>query len=221
MNDAYLNDYEELAAPFPSEVEKQLRKGGAVLTYIPISEVVNRMNRVIGIANWDTEVVSVGRDPEDLDYVVAHVRITARFSEKTTVKAGFGGTKIKRTKSGEILDLGDDYKGAVSDAIKKAAQQLGVGLYLARADEALRMDEEFYAAPDPAKEEISKLWSIFMEHVSTMNDDGKLYLSDFWSTMYMGEPKPNLDTVTKEQVENLVGACVTFKLGAEIIKEES
>ena len=42
-------------------------------------------------------------------------------------------------------------KGAVSDALKKAAQTLGVGLYLARSEDA--MYAESYAetaAPQPA-----------------------------------------------------------------------
>jgi hypothetical protein len=55
-------------------------------------------------------------------------------------KDGFGGQKIKRTKAGEIVDLGDEFKGAFSDALKKAAQQFGVALYLARSDEALSIE---------------------------------------------------------------------------------
>jgi hypothetical protein len=45
---------------------------------------------------------------------------------------GVGGQTIKRKRDGGIVDLGDEYKGAVSDALKKAAQSFGVGLYLAR-----------------------------------------------------------------------------------------
>ena len=209
-----------LAQPFPKEVEKQLKKGGTALTYIPISEVINRMNRVVGLANWDTEVVSVGRDTVDPEYVVAHVVVTARINGETTVKAGFGGTKLKRTRNGEIVDLGDDYKGAVSDAIKKAVQQLGVGLYLARADEALRMDEELYAPQDPERIEIVELWSAFMDHMKTMDAEGKAHIADFWSSAYEGEPKPHADTVTKEQVEDLLAQVMAYKFEAEIVDVE-
>jgi hypothetical protein len=49
---------------------------------------------------------------------------------------GVGGQTIKRKRDGGIVDLGDEYKGAVSDALKKAAQSFGVGLYLARGHSA-------------------------------------------------------------------------------------
>ena len=118
-----------LSAPFPKEVEKQLDKGGTLLTYIPVSEVIVRLNEVFGVAGWSYILVKSERDALDPEYIVAHVRLTAGES----VKDGVGGTKIKRTKAGDILDLGDEHKTAVSDALKKAAQALGVGLYLARS----------------------------------------------------------------------------------------
>jgi hypothetical protein len=45
----------------------------------------------------------------------------------------FGSQKIKRSRStGAPLDLGFDLKGAATDAMKKCASLLGVGLYLSR-----------------------------------------------------------------------------------------
>lgn len=118
-----------LYAPFPKEVERQLDKGGVTLTYIPVSEVINRLNEVYGILGWSYEILKSERDALDPDFIVAHVRLTIG----STIKDGIGGQKIKRTRDGGILDLGDEHKGAVSDALKKAAQSLGVGLYLARS----------------------------------------------------------------------------------------
>jgi hypothetical protein len=71
------NTYELLAEPFPPEVERTLTKSGTRLTYIPISEVIARLNRVLGVANWSSETVDVHRDHLDPDWVVAHVRVTA------------------------------------------------------------------------------------------------------------------------------------------------
>ncbi len=220
MNDEFGIQYDELSLPFPREVEKQLKKGGTSLTYIPISEVINRLNRVIGIANWGSEVVSVGRDQHDPDYIVAHVVLSARFGEKVVAKAGFGGTKIKRMKSGDIVDLGDDYKGAVSDAIKKAAQQFGIGLYLARDDEALRMDEELYATPDPEREAINVKWGSFMDMMKTMDEDGKKMIADFWANAYEGQPKPQPNTVTMDQIDDLLAQCMAYKFNAEVVTSD-
>ena len=121
--------YAALSAPFPKEVEGQLDKGGITLTYIPVSEVIVRLNEVFGVTGWSYTQIKCERDFLDPDFLVAHVRLTVG----TTTRDGVGGQKIKRTKAGDILDLGDEYKGAVSDALKKAAQSFGVGLYLARS----------------------------------------------------------------------------------------
>ncbi len=121
-----------LSAPFSKEVEKQLDKGGATLTYIPVSEVIVRLNDVFGILGWSYTLVKCERDVLDPDFLVAHVSMTVG----DITRDGVGGQKIKRMKSGDIVDLGDEYKGAVSDALKKAAQSFGVGLYLARGHSA-------------------------------------------------------------------------------------
>lgn len=146
-----------LSEPFDPSVEKQLKKGGASLTYIPVSEVITRLNRVLGVDMWSYHIVSCARDTLDPDYVVAHVRLTATFVPTdnapalTVVKDGIGGQKIKRTKNGDIVDLGDEMKGAVSDALKKAAQHFGVGLYLARSEESMSLEY----AQDTAEQPIS------------------------------------------------------------------
>ena len=123
------SELEALSAPFPKEVERSLDKGGVTLTYIPVSEVITRLNEVLGVFGWSYTIVKCDRDILDPDFIVAHVRLEVG----EIVKDGVGGQKIKRTRAGDILDLGDEYKGAVSDALKKAAQALGVGLYLARS----------------------------------------------------------------------------------------
>jgi hypothetical protein len=116
---------------------KTLNKGGTKLTYLPISECVTRLNSVLGIGNWSSEVLSAQRDMIDPDWVIAHVRINVNLDGKVFSHEQYGGQKIKKKNDGEVLDLGDEFKGAVSDALKKAASYLEVGLYLARSDEAL------------------------------------------------------------------------------------
>jgi len=158
---------QSLSEPFPQEVERQLKKGNARLTYIPVSEVITRLNKVLGVDMWSYEIVSCKRDTLDPDYVVAHVRLTVTFVPTesaptiTVVRDGIGGQKIKRTKSGDIVDLGDEMKGAVSDALKKAAQSLGVAIYLARSEEALYLEHAEDIADQPVSaEHFEKLRSL-------------------------------------------------------------
>ena len=134
----------QLLEPFDPSVIKQLRKGGAVLDYVPVAEVIARMNSVFGYDGWSEESSEVWRDASDPDWIVSHVvlaiLVTVDGSLSKITKHGYGGERLKRTKAGEILDLGDAYKGAHSDAFKKAATQLGIGLDLARDEDAVEAD---------------------------------------------------------------------------------
>jgi len=135
-------DLEKLGAYFPKESEAILKKGGRNLTYIPVGEVIMRANEVLGF-DWSYEVVDTFKDG---DWITAHVRLTITTDDTITSRDGFGGQKVKYTKSGDAVDLGDEYKGAVSDALKKSFQSFGVGLYLAR-DESLDSTFEQGVAP--------------------------------------------------------------------------
>jgi len=129
--------YQQLSDPFPVEMERSVNKSGRALTYLPIAEVINKMNKVIGVGNWSSEVIDVRRDAIDSDWVIAHVRVTvtlhnSHINERISATYdGVGGQQIKRKKTGDIVDLGDEFKGAVSDALKKALQQISVSTLLA------------------------------------------------------------------------------------------
>lgn len=175
-----------LAEPFPQAVQKRNPKG---MTYIPVSEVITRLNTVLGAWGWDYEVVDVreaglietqtGTYPK---WVAARVRMTVRFADgSTSVREGYGGHEAQFTggdnKKGPV-DLGDLYKSAVSDALKKAAQGFGVALDLARTEEAM-------LAEAIAKEEASKpkasteVLNAIKEYVST-NPDKREAFNAWW-----------------------------------------
>jgi hypothetical protein len=199
----------ELSEPFPPEMERELRKGGTTLVYIPVSEVIARLNRIFGVRGWSSEIIKCDRDALDPDFIVAHVRLSIiNDSFRMVQKDGFGGQKIKRTKAGDIVDLGDEFKGAVSDALKKAAQQLGVALYLSRSDEALNFEiERDHAAQHPVVHvdpKISSLWEKFRELSKSFNSEQKEQLSQFWNEFADGQPKPTRETVTLQGVMALI-----------------
>lgn len=205
--------YEELAAPFSPDAERVLNKGGTNLTYIPVSEVIARLNRVLGVAAWSFEVVDVRRDALDPDFVIAHVRLSATLNGVTVVKDGVGGQPVKRRKSGDIVDLGDEFKGAVSDALKKAAQQLGVGLYLARDENAI--DAEDTPAPPPVDPEILVKWEQFTGLVGSLSAEQRDLLNDFWTGYAAGAPKPTLARATHEDLDALIEECILLQTDAE------
>jgi hypothetical protein len=212
--------YSALSEPFPVEMERSVNKGGRNLTYIPISEVIARLNKVLGINNWSSEIISCHRDAIDPHWAIAHVRLTAIIGGQTVVKDGVGGQQIKMTKAGAILDLGDEFKGAMSDALKKAAQQLGVALYLARSEEALEMEEVMSIPPAPPVDpRIAELFQSIKDFKQSMDDASKIALDEFWNVYSNNGPKPTMKTAKVEDLEAIVAECVRLTFGGEFVED--
>lgn len=201
-----MNVLDALSEPFPQEVERQLKKGGTSLTYIPVSEVITRLNKVLGVDMWSYTIERCERDALDPDYIVAHVRLTATFVPTndaptiTIVKDGVGGQKIKRTRNGDILDLGDEMKGAVSDALKKAAQHFGVGLYLARTEESLHLEALEDSADDPiSSAHFQRLRDVLNAQSQQVIEDAKKY----WATISNGASFEN-ENINREKLAQML-----------------
>lgn len=214
--------YNRLSEPFPQEMEKIINKGGVNLTYIPVSEVINRLNKVLGVDKWSMTIQSCHRDPTDPDFVVAHVRIDYYVSEFSTItRDGIGGQKIKRTKSGVILDLGDEFKGAISDAVKKAAQTFGVGLYLARSEEAMEIEQVIEASNAPMSEHEQK-WENFKSVSASLNKEQKEAIGLFWKTNHGDKSKPkSADDISAEALDALLAEAVRLQFdGSHVVEKQ-
>src|SRR5215216_1495645 len=120
--------YEKLAAPF-EETHKDVR-GGVQLEYITGEQCITRLNETLGVAGWSFTVKEHGINAEaDECWVLAE--LSANFGGTIVLRQQFGSQKIKRSRSsGTPLDIGFDLKGASTDALKKCASLIGVGLYL-------------------------------------------------------------------------------------------
>lgn len=143
---------QRLAARF-GQAERTMQKGGTTLTYIPAPEVITRLNDCFGVCGWSFEVISTTPFGEHANggpvSIVAHVRITVHPTGTDTARYdGMGGQIVNRKRDGTILDIGDDFKGACSDAMKKACQPLGIGLYLARDESLVAADEQAQQAAE-------------------------------------------------------------------------
>lgn len=208
----------QLSEPFAPEMERTMSKGGTRLTYIPVSEVINRLNKVIGVDSWSFQVISCQRDAIDHDFVVAHVTLNATIDGKLISRDGIGGQKIKRTKKDEIVDLGDEFKGAVSDALKKAAQTLGIGLYLARSDDAMDIEEAMESSPAPQVDpDIEEKWNRFVGIVKGLTNEQKGALNDYWAKSSGGRPKPLLSTANHEDLDSLITEAAKISMNGEYV----
>lgn len=216
------NLYSQLTEQFPQEMERTISKGGAALKYIPVSEVINRLNKVLGVDKWSMTVQNCSRDQIDPDFVVAHVRLQYFSGDsQIIVRDGIGGQKIKRTKQGGILDLGDEFKGAISDALKKAAQAFGVGLYLARSDDAMEIEQvidaqELVQETPPPESETN--WNSFMSVSKSLNKEQKEELRTAWSQWSKGKATPKKENVTLEEAEFLLTEATRLVFGGTVVE---
>src|SRR5918911_4356394 len=122
--------YAQLSAPF--DVTYTDVRGGVEVTFISGEQVVSRLNEVLGVSGWSFRILHQEIHAE-ADEVWALREIVAEIDGKTVTRQQFGSQKIKRSRSsGTPLDIGFDLKGAATDAMKKCASLIGVGLYLSR-----------------------------------------------------------------------------------------
>lgn len=205
----------ELAEPFPQELLRENKAKG--LTYVPIAEVIARMNRVLGVPNWSTSIVRTWREDDHPDWVLSLVRLTITIGDQTFEREGIGGQQVKHRKSGDVVDLGDEYKGAYSDALKKAAQSLGVGLELARTDEALAYAE--YVPTEPTPE--SKLFGVFKTHLDSMSSEQKTELKNWWSEKYPEAGAPSTTSKLEWLNEAIAFSVKITNPGTEMVDPET
>ena len=120
-----------LQKPFaPGDIRQREGSFGKTLDYLETHTVINRLNEALG-GNWSFHIVDhVVR--EDLSEVIVIGKLVA----EDVVKMQIGSASLKRHRqTGELVSLGDDLKAAASDALKKAATMLGVGLQLYRNEQ--------------------------------------------------------------------------------------
>lgn len=123
-------DRELLEKPFEPEKIKQ-REGnfGKTLEYIEGHSVIQRLNDAFD-AEWSFEIARFDM-LEDKDEIIVLGKLTAN----GIVKSQFGSSRItKARETGEVISLADDLKAAATDAIKKCATLMGVGLHLYNND---------------------------------------------------------------------------------------
>lgn len=158
--------YERLAARFEPGEHKTKTIGGTGLTYVDGETVVTRLNEVLGFDGWSFEVTDVTVLEDE---VYARGRLTVYVGERTVIREQAGGQIINRTRSiparpaqeadgdrpaipaqpaqkGQIIELSNDIKGAITDCLKKCATLVGVGLYLYDPVERAEVKAEMDAA---------------------------------------------------------------------------
>lgn len=191
MTETKKNQAELLAEAFPPDQLKV--HPGKHLTYVPISEVVARLNRILGVGKWSTQLLDMteygivetpgGTYPK---WICADVRLSGSLESGAEFSYdGTGGQEVQFRNSGDKgpVDIGDNRKGAMSDAIKKAAQNLGVALHLAREEEAMQYEAALKIAGEPKAEKATLDAIAAYLKALDPDDEQRQRFKDFWNDM--------------------------------------
>lgn len=136
-----------LQAPFaPADIKQREGSLGRTLDYIETHSVILRLNDALE-GDWSFEVVN-WEVIDEADEVI----VLGKLCAGSITKMQIGSSKRKRHKqTGNLVSLGDDVKAAASDALKKCATLLGVGLHLYRSEEAATHQTAQHSEPPPTR----------------------------------------------------------------------
>jgi recombination DNA repair RAD52 pathway protein len=117
---------EILEKPFgPEQIKQREGNFGRMLDYIEGHAVIQRLNDAFD-AQWSFAILHHEVLNETDEAIVL-----GELKADGVVKTQFGSSRITRNRqTGEMVSLADDYKSAGTDALKKCATLLGVGLHL-------------------------------------------------------------------------------------------
>jgi len=116
MSQEHIELFAALAAPFAEEELRVRSQSGREFQYVTARTVMNRLDEVLGPANWWDEYTPI-------DNAVV-CRLTVRLPDgETLTKSDAGGFTT-------TVDASDYEKSGFSDAFKRAAVKFGVGRYL-------------------------------------------------------------------------------------------
>ena len=207
-----------LTAPTPREfIWDRPGRGVKKVQYIPGHFFTMRMNECLGFL-WSTDIPEWIRDGNQIvEKVVVSVhfpgtsreirypdgRVEILRTESIEIrKTQWGSSEIKHYeratkdhKVGDIIDLGDDFKGAGTDGFKKCCTQLGVGLdvYGQRA----AIDEEAGTAPTD-----DQLEALYTRGLKAGMDRAAV---DKWATEQEGSPPSQLpNPVVMKLIQELI-----------------
>ena len=110
-----------LTRPF-NDIKSRPGRNGQSISYVEAASIVQRLNDALA-GDWSFRVL----EREILD---GEVIVLGELRAGEVVKQAFGGSEVTKTRDGKVVSLADDLKAAATDALKKAATLLGIGLKL-------------------------------------------------------------------------------------------
>ena len=121
----------EIKKVLQEELKTHSRKGpGGSYDYYKGEDVIKQLNKAFGHC-WSSEVVNAD---EMHGQILIQASVWTFMDGDTVTHHGYGSAQIPVNKAtNKVIDIGNAYKSAYTGAIKKAAEQFGIGLGTATA----------------------------------------------------------------------------------------
>jgi len=139
-----------------SKIKRRPAKGGGEWLYVDGGYVIEKFNQIFGY-QWDKYVLDSVADVLDVSLKTGCVTCRIRFVghiwkngvERLVIKEDVGRNEVKfktkvvggqRIATNEPLDWGNDFKGAITDGLKRCAMSLGLYTDVYSPDDYLSVD---------------------------------------------------------------------------------
>ena len=186
----------------PMFIKERKARGGKIAKYIEGGYVISQLNSAFSPFGWDFEVIKeevVKRGEKEEVWVKG----------KLTIKDHKNGYEISKTQFGQHaahveVPLGDSLKAASTDAMKKCASLLGIGLDVYWK----QLDEEVQKKEPKNTDKLSKAekFELAKKMIEAARNTGVLFqvlnnIKD--STLYSEEQKKELERIISRQIDIL------------------
>ena len=197
--------YEKLTDKFPEKFLKRRilnegTKDEKIVEYIGGDKVVERLNDVVGVSNWSFTISDRIIDV-DIGQIAILGRLVVTRDGVETVREQWGSSVIETYSNGRVVCLGDNIKAATTDALKKCATLIGIGLYL--------YDSESMKYPD-------------MNCISPVGKNKETAIESYRESINKSASKAQVSTMIKIVKENgLDELAIKNRYGVENLSEMS
>jgi len=116
-----------LSRPF-TDIKTRPGRNGQAIQYVEGHAIVQRLNEALA-GDWSFRVL-------EREVLEQEVLVLVELRAGDVIKHAFGGSELTRTREGKVVSVADDLKSAATDALKKAATLLGVGVQSCAVEEA-------------------------------------------------------------------------------------
>lgn len=184
-----------LSRPFsPEQIKQREGQGGKRLNYVEAHTVVARLNEACGEDGWSFELVEHAIHDDE-------VVVVAKLTANGIVKMSFGGADIARDRDGRPLSIADSLKAAGSDALKKAASLLGVGLHLYGASEEPAAQARSAPTPSSPNDRLTSRQLSAIQSIARRRSIGRGHLTSLLKRRFQ---KADLGHLSRREASSLL-----------------